>query len=382
MVTFDFVVPAHLKFGVDVVNRVGNIASEYGNKVFLVTEGILHESGTIKRIIEIIEKKDCQVIVFDEVTPNAMSDIVDYGTELMRSAYAKVIIGMGGIRTLSIAKAIAMLSNNTGEISDYFTGLIPENDSIPYIEIPSTPRNPFMFRDELWLVDAKNRSSSILKVKDGTTKHILFDPMITTTLPRRFTATTIIYAISNAIEGYISSKSNFLSDTLFVRAIELFRSNIKQAVSIPDDINARANLALGGLLTCLGLNMSTTGITSAVSYVLSAKFRIHKSLAASVLLPHVMDYNITSSPVKLVKVAEALGENISNLSTVEAAIKAVENIRKMIIELQLPVRLEEFELNKDDLITIADDAKKFDMFNYIPRSCSPEELYEILLTSY
>ena len=231
-------------------------------------------------------------------------------------------------------------------------------------------------------INAKNRNSSILKTKEDTTRYVLFDPMLTTTLPRRFTATTTIYALSNAIEGYVSTRSNYLSDTLFLRGISLIKENLTQAVNIPDDINSRANLGLAGLLICLALSMSSTGIVSAVSYVLSAKYRIHKSLSTSVLLPNVMSFNITSSPLKFVKLAEILGEDITNLSTVEAAIKAVENIKAMIIKLQLPVRLNEFELNKDDLITIADDAKKFDLFNYIPRSCSSEELYEILLSSY
>lgn len=382
MVTFDFSIPAKLKFGVDVVNRIGNVVAEFGDKAILVTEGILHESGTINRIAEIIQKKGCQVIIFDDVAPNSMSDIINYGTEVARSSYANVVIGMGGIRCLSIAKAIAMLSNNRGDISDYFSGLIPQNPSIPYIEIPTTPRNPFMFTDEYWAVNAKNRNSSILKTKEDTTRYVLFDPMLTTTLPRRFTATTTIYALSNAIEGYVSTRSNYLSDTLFLRGISLIKENLTQAVNIPDDINSRANLGLAGLLICLALSMSSTGIVSAVSYVLSAKYRIHKSLSTSVLLPNVMSFNITSSPLKFVKLAEILGEDITNLSTVEAAIKAVENIKAMIIKLQLPVRLNEFELNKDDLITIADDAKKFDLFNYIPRSCSSEELYEILLSSY
>jgi alcohol dehydrogenase class IV len=382
VVTFDFATSANLKFGIDIINRIGNVAAEFGDKAILVTEGILHESGTINRVVEIIKKKGCEVIIFDDVTPNSMSDIVDYGTELAKSSYANVLIGMGGIRALSIAKAVAMLKNNPGDISDYIDGAIQEKDSMPYIEIPSTPRNPFMFRDELWLVNAKNRNSTILKVKKGTTKHILFDPMITTTLPRRFTATTSIYTLANAIEGYISSNSNFFSDTLFLKSIELIKNNIFQAVDIPDDINSRANLGLAGLLTSLGLNMASTGIASAVSYVLSGKYRIHKSLSISVLLPHIMNFNITTAPVKFVKLAETLGEDITNLSTVEAAVKAIENIKKMIIKLQLPVRLSEFELNKDDLITVADDAKKFEMFNYVPRSCSSEELYEILLTSF
>lgn len=382
MVTFDFAVSANLKFGVDIINRIGNLSSEFGNKVILVTEGILHESGTINRVVEIIKKKGCEVIIFDDVAPNSMSDIVDYGAELARSSYADVIIGMGGIRALSIAKAVAMLKNNPGDILDYIDGKTQKNDSLPYIEIPSTPRNPFMFRDEMWLVNAKNRNSTIVKVKKGTTKHVLFDPMITTTLPRRFTATTSIYTLANAVEGYLSSNSNFFSDTLFLKSIELINNNIFNAVDIPDDINSRANLGLAGLLTSLGLNMASTGITSAVSFVLSGKFRIHKSLSISVILPHVMHFYITSAPVKFVKLAEILGENIENLSTVEAALKAIENIKKMVLKLQLPIRLNEFELNKDDLITVADDAKKFEMINYIPRSCSSEELYEILLTSY
>lgn len=382
MVNFDFSVPAHLKFGVDVVNRIGNLASEFGDKIILVTEGILHESDTINRVVEIIRKKGCQVIIFDEIVPNAVSDTVDYGAELVRSSYIEVVVGMGGIRALSIAKAIAMLGNNPGNITAYIEGKSPENQSLPYIEIPSTPRNPFMFRDKFWIVDAKSRNCFIINTPRGTTKYVIFDPMLTTTLPKRFTATTVLYALSNAIEAYMSPQSNFFSDTLFLNAIKLFNNNIFQAVNIPDDINARANLGLGGLLTCLGLNMSYTGITAAVSYVLSAKYRIHKSLSTPAILPHVMDFNITSAPVKLVKIAEALDEDIKDLSTVEAAMKAIEKMRKTIIQLQLPTRLEEFEINKDDLISIADDARKLEMFNYIPRSCSAEELYEILLASY
>jgi alcohol dehydrogenase class IV len=380
--TFEFSIPANLKFGVDVVNRLGNLVSEFGEKAVIVTEGILHESGIIKRLIEIMEKKGCQTIVFDEVIPNAGSKIVDLGVDLARSSYADVIIGLGGVRALSIAKAIAMLTANKGTINDYLDGSMQTSDSLPYIEIPSTPRNPFMFRDEFWITDSRNNSSKIIKIRKGTTKYILFDPMITTTLRPRFTASTIIDSFANSIEGYISTKANFLSDTIFLKSLDLFNKNIFNAVNTPDDIFSRANLSLGGLFSSIGLNMSSTGITAALSYVLSSKFKIHKSFASSVLLPHVMDFNITAVPTKIVKVAESLGEDTSNLSVVEASIKAIEKIRRIIIELKLPVRLEEFELAKDDLIIIADEARKLEMFNYIPRSCSSEELYAILQASY
>ncbi len=382
MQVFDFYVPSHLKFGLDVVNRIGNIAQIYGRKIMIVTEGILHESKIISRIEGLLIDKGCDVIVFEEIIPNSLSDVAANGAQLARSSYCNAVIGLGGVRTLSIAKCIAMLCANAGDLDEYIDGKKVINPAIPYIEIPTTPRNPFMFRDEFWIADARNRSSHIIKIPAGSTKNVLFDPIITTSLPRRFTATTIIDALSNAIEGYMSSNSNFLSDIMFLQAIELFSKNINNAITIPDDLTSRANLSLGGLLTSLGLSMASTGTVSAISYVLSAKHKIHKSLSSCVLLPHVMDYNITAVPVKLVKIAEALGEEIAGMTVVDAAIKSIERIRKLIIQLQLPMKLEEFDLGKDEMISVADEARKLDLFNYLPRTCTSEELYAILQAAY
>lgn len=383
----DFNIPAYLKFGIDVVNRIGNVVSEIdiGNKNYrpiIITEPVLYESGIIKRIKNILSNSGFEPLVYDEVVLNAASDVVDDGAKRARIAHSNIVIGLGGVRTLSIAKAIAMLINNEGEISDYIDGKIPKNPCVPYIEIPSTPRNPFMFRDEFWITDARNRKSSIIKVKKNSTYFILFDPSITTTLTRRLTATTSIDAFANSFEGYICKEANYLSDLLFIKSMELFGNNIFNAANNPNDIMARSNLSLAGLLSSLGLSMTHTGVTAALSYVLSAKYKIHKSLSTGIILPHVMDYNITAAPAKYVKIAEALGENISNLSIVESAIKAIEKVRKIIIELQLPTRLEEFDITKDDLITIANEARNFEMFNFLPRSCDVEELYQILQVAY
>jgi len=275
-----------------------------------------------------------------------------------------------------------MLAANDGEIVDYIEGKIPEKESIPYIEIPSTPRSPFMFRDEFWITDVRNRNSYILPVKKGTTKYALFDPMITTTLTRRLTATTAIDIMANAYEGYVSTKSNFLSDTLFLKALELINNNIFNAANNLNDVTSRANLSLAGFLSSLGLSMTSTGITAALSYVLSSKFKIHKSLSSGILLPRVMDYNINAVPAKYVKIAQVLGENTEDLSVLEAALKAIEKVRKIVLELQLPTRLEEFQITRDDIVNVAEDARKFSMFNYIPRSCDTEELIAILQSAY
>ena len=91
-----FHVPTRVVFGLDTVNRIGQLAAEYGERAFLVTEAILYEGKVINRVQDILDKKGMQHIVFDEVVPNATSRTVDDWVTLARGAHADVVIGLGG----------------------------------------------------------------------------------------------------------------------------------------------------------------------------------------------------------------------------------------------------------------------------------------------
>ena len=110
MPDLSFSVPTEIKFGLDVANRVAAVVSEYGERALLVTEAILYEGKVIDRIQALLEKKGLQYIVYDEVVPNATSAVVDDGVKLARGAHADVIVGLGGVRTLSVGKCIAMVA--------------------------------------------------------------------------------------------------------------------------------------------------------------------------------------------------------------------------------------------------------------------------------
>jgi alcohol dehydrogenase class IV len=60
----------------------------------------------------------------------------------------------------------------------------------------------------------------------------------------------------------------------------------------------------------------------------------------------------------------------------------VEAVRRIIGSLGLPTRLRDFDLNLDDMVDIAGIARNFDMMNYLPRSISAEDLYELIKSAY
>ena len=377
-----FHVPTRVVFGLDTINRIGQVISEYGERAFLVTEAILYEGKVINKVQEILDKKGTHYIVFDEVVPNATSRTVDDGVTLARGAHAEVVIGLGGMRTLSIAKAIAMTVPSGNDMDDFLSGVQPQTPALPYVEIPTTCRNPFVFADEYLVVDGRDRTGRIGRTQKGITKTVLIDPKLSLTLPAKYTATTIMDALLSCIEGYLSARANFLSDTYFMRAIQTLGGLIRDGMQNVDDIRLRMNASVAGLLAGLGLTTSKLGIGSALAFAINAKFMAPKSWVSTILLPFVLEFALNVRGDRITEVARLLGEDLSDATAVEAPVRGIEAVRRIISTLALPTRLREFDLGLDEMFEVAGIARSFDMMNYLPRVVSTEDIYEMIKSAF
>jgi len=382
MPDLSFNVPTEIKFGLDVANRVAAVVSEYGERAVLVTEAILYEGKVIDRVQALLEKKGLQYIVYDEVVPNATSAVVDDGVKLARGAHADVIVGLGGVRTLSVGKCIAMVAAGQSDMDDYLSGMLPKPVSLPYVAVPTTCRDPFLLTGEYLVTDSRDRSAKLGRVPAGPARAVIIDPRLSATLPPKFTATTLMDTFLAGVEGYLSSRNNFLSETFFLPALAMIGKTIGPLRDAPDDLRVRMNASTAGLLVALGLTVSRTGVGAALSYAINGRFMVPKSWVASILLPHVMEFYAGVAAEKLAAVAGFLGEEVSSAAPVEGAARAVEAVRRILGSLGLPTRLRDFDLNLDDMVEAASTARSFDMMNYLPRSISSEDLYELLKSAY
>jgi alcohol dehydrogenase class IV len=377
-----FHIPTRVIYGLDTINRIGQLATEYGDRAFLVTEAILYEGKVINKVQEILDKKGVQHIVFDEVVPNATSKTVDDGVTLARGAHANVVIGLGGVRTLSIAKCIAMTAPSENDMDDFLSGVQPQVPPLAYIEVPTTCRNPFQFVDEYLMVDGRDRAGKIGRTQKGITKAALIDPKLSISLPAKYTATTIMDTLLGCIEGYLSAKANFLSDTYLARAMEMLGGLIKEGIQNVDDIRMRMNASIAGLLMSLGLSTSRLGIGSALAFAINARFMAPKSWVSTILLPYVLEFAVNMRGDRIAQIARFLGEDVTDTTSVEAPTRAIDAVRRIISSLGLPTRLREFDLSLDEMIEVAGTARSFDMMNYLPRVVSTEDIYEMIKSAF
>jgi alcohol dehydrogenase len=115
---------------------------------------------------------------------------------------------------------------------------------------------------------------------------------MTLTLPPKVTASTGIDALCHAIEGYTCLQKNPLSDAYAVAAMEMIVKNLPKAVAEPGNKQVRLAMANASLMAGTAFGNSMVGLVHAIGHSLGGICHVAHGDAMSILLPHVMAYNL------------------------------------------------------------------------------------------
>ena len=140
------------------------------------------------------------------------------------------------------------------------------------------------------------------------------DPMLTVGMPQGLTAATGIYALTHAIEAYVSVKNNPMSDLFALSAIRLISGNLRMAWSNGKNVEARSNMMLGALHGGIAFSNSSVALVHGMARPLGAVFHVPHGVSNAVLLKEVMEFSVLGNPERFAKIAETMGENIRGLS--------------------------------------------------------------------
>jgi len=105
---------------------------------------------------------------------------------------------------------------------------------------------------------------------------------------------------------------------------------------------------------------------------------------SSILMPYIMEYNLSTSASRLSKIGRVMGKDVKGLPDTEGAALAIEAVNEFRdqIGLELTDRISQLGLKKDDLAVAAESAIRFEDINSVPRKASFENLMEILEKAY
>jgi alcohol dehydrogenase len=300
---------------------------------------------------------------------------------LAQGARCTTVIGFGGIKTQALARITAMIVKNRISVFELLDGMSPRGEFLPYVAIPTTGRDPFLFSPFFIAVDPRDRSVKLVKSPAGLCAAAIVDGDLSESLSGKFASTTAFDGFCAAIEAYCSTKASFLSDALLEQAIVLYTQMMDSYVDNKlSDMEGGATNA--GLLMALGCAISSPGVGTALAYALNSRFPVAKSWCSTILLPYILEKLVAARPEKLAKVAVLIGEPVVGATNAESANMAVEAIRRRMGILQVPARLKDYNLELDRLVTTAEAARNLEFVAFSPWTVAAEDAYDLLKQAF
>ena len=373
--------PTEILFGYEVLDRLGERINQLNAKrVLLVTDKGIVNSGGASRVTAILKESKIDVILFSETHEDPGTHIVEKAREVANIKGCDVILGLGGGSCIDTAKAVAILMNNSGKLTDY-AGMdkVPSQSSKPaVIAIPSTAGTGSEVTMDAVLTDDETGDKFFIASSNICASVALVDPELTLTLPPSLTAATGMDALTHAIESFTNMITQPISQSIAYTSIQLIARSLRNAVKHGNDRKARCNMSLASLMAGMAFTVARLGLCHAIYLPLGSKpYKIAHGLANGIMLPHVMRFNAPANPCAYRKVAEALGIDCSKLSDLEASLKSADEVASLAKDIGMERKLSEFGITEKDLPQIARGAFRSGGIKINPRHVREEDIIEI-----
>lgn len=359
-------------------------------KALLVSgKSFLKESGYLDKIKNYLEDFKISLELYDKAGKEPTTAVLNEGKEQALELTVDLIIGVGGGSVMDTAKGIAGLVTNGGIVEDYHAGREFIKTPLPFILIPTTSGTGSEVTNNAVI---KDENLAIKKSIRGLWASLaILDPEITVSLSKEYTAYTGADALVQAIESLVSKGSNFISELFAKESITLLGKNIPKVCDNLSNLKLRRDMMLGSLLDGLSFANGKLGAVHGFAHPIGVKHNLPHGLICGLLLPHIMEYNISITSVieKYAwignlffnqKILSDFGECPKALpsDTLEQAKWAITKCKDIFAYIGIPNSLSKVGIKKDDIDDIVKDTTGSSLANN-PRETDNNSLKEILL---
>ena len=378
-----FFIPAVNIMGIDCLDEAMTAIRNYGfRKALIVTDAGLAKAGVASMIAEKLAMQDIDSVIYDGAKPNPNVENVEKGLALLQESACDFVVSLGGGSPHDCAKGIALCATNGGHIGDYEGVDRSAKPQLPLVAINTTAGTASEMTRFCIITDETRHVKMAIVDRNVTPLLSVNDPALMVGMPKGLTAATGMDALTHAIEAYVSTAANPITDACAIKAIELISANLRLAVRDGSDMAARENMAYAQFLAGMAFNNASLGFVHAMAHQLGGFYDLPHGVCNAVLLPHVQTFNASVCAARLTDVAHALGADVRGLSPEEGAQAAIAAIRTLAKDVEIPAGLRDLGAKLDDIPILATNALKDACGFTNPRKADQGQIEEIFRNAF
>ncbi len=371
-IAFKYFLPVNIEFGSGKVAKAGELTKPYGKKALIVTgHSSAKKSGLYDKVKDSLKAEGIDSVLFDKVAQNPLTTTAAEGAVFAKENGCDVVVAIGGGSIMDCAKAIAFLTVNNGDVSDYIFGKKASDTALPIILIPTTCGTGSEGNGFAVLTNPDNGDKKSLRCNAIVAKVSIVDPECMMTMPKHVLASVGFDALCHNMEAYTSKIAQPFTDALSLYAADLIANNLVDVYKGTGSKESWEKITLAS--TIGGMVINTAGVTLAHGMEHPAsglKDIVHgKGLAA--LTPTIIESSYQGAPEKFAKLAKLFGG--------EKAEDLAGKVRELLEAIELTCTLSDLGIEEKDIPWMAENCLKVSAPSIAnnPVVFSQEEIAEI-----
>ncbi len=333
---FAYQMPTRIVYGPGSLKELPRELKAAGvSKVWVVTDPGVQAAGLLDKVAGVLAEAGMGWGYFADVHRVATVQAARESYHRAREFGADGVVALAGGSGLVIGKATGLLLGLGGDPYDWEDRSSIKRDAAPVVAIPTVAGSGAEVSQFMPLVDEER------KVKLTVGNHYTFprvailDPELLLTVPIHQATYSGIDALTHAIESYVTDLSTPVTDAMALAAMRILMQNLRPAIKT-NDINAKYQCLMASALANMACGNAKLGLVHGLARNVQSLFEIPYGLTIGVFLPSVMEFNARAVPARFRDMAVAFGEPVDGLSDREAANKAVDCVKKLLVDLNFP----------------------------------------------
>jgi len=386
MKNFKFKNPTKILFGENQIENIKKEIPKDAKVLMLYGGGSIKKNGIYERVNNAL--KDHDVVEFGGIPANPEYAVLLKALEVIKAENITYLLAVGGGSVIDgtkfLSAAAVFEGNDPWKI---LSENIPTRKGMPFGTVLTLPATGSEMNSGAVITRAETKEK---RTMGGTGLFPVFsvlNPLVIRSIPQRQLANGIADAFTHVLEQYLTyPAAGYLQDRFSESILQTLIEVAPKILKDPSDYTAASNfmwsctMALNGLIQ---QGVPTDWAVHAMGHELTALFGIDHARTLAIIAPSHYRFNLESKKEKLAQYAERVW-NISDGSTKEKAIAAIEKTEAFFNEMGIDTKLSQY--TKDYEGTAELISKRFTDRGWLGlgehQNLKPEDVEEIVKMAY
>ena len=378
-----FTIPRDIYFGENAIDHLKDVK---GKKAFMVIgSDRLITDGTVAKIQANLKEAGIESMLYSGVKNDPTVAMVKAGTIEMNKYNPDLIVAIGGGSTIDAAKSMWIFYEHpelTFEEATKPFSLPALRNKAKLIAISTTSGTATEVTSFSVIADTQTGIKYPIADYNVTPDVAILDTNLVQSLSSTLVANTGMDALTHAIEAYVSTARNPITDALAMKSMEMIQENLLN--SYKGNVESRNNMHIAQSLAGMAFSNAILGIVHSMAHKTGRLFSVPHGLANAIYLAQVIQFNAKGNEEVFADIATRLGlKGNTNNELIGSLVQLVKDFKK---DLNMASSLKEAgvseELFMKNLDLISREAIEDPCTGTNPRSISVEEMKKLFIAVY